>query len=113
MGGVGNELPQQLGLLIMGLKDRGDHLSHTWRWRRVPFPWEFSAPFRTWRVFTILPLKHVTINLEIKLSIKANLSNGKGDNSIITENHGKLCPDRITNKIFQSSYPYGQNQVRA
>jgi hypothetical protein len=30
--------------------------------------------------------KHVTISFEIKLSIKANLSNGKGDNLIITEN---------------------------
>jgi hypothetical protein len=38
------------------------------------------------RVFTILPSKYVIISLEIKLSIKANLSNGKGDNSIITEN---------------------------
>jgi hypothetical protein len=37
-------------------------------------------------VFTILSSKQVTISLEIKLSIKANLSNGKGDNSIITEN---------------------------
>jgi hypothetical protein len=37
-------------------------------------------------VFIILSSKHVTISLEIKLSIKANLSNGKGDNSIITEN---------------------------
>jgi hypothetical protein len=27
-----------------------------------------------------------TISLEIKLNTKANLSNGKGDNSIITEN---------------------------
>jgi hypothetical protein len=38
------------------------------------------------RVFTILSSKHVTISLEVKLSIKANLSNGKGDNSIIIEN---------------------------
>jgi hypothetical protein len=38
------------------------------------------------RVFTILSSKQVTISLEIKLSIKANLSNGKGDSSIITEN---------------------------
>jgi hypothetical protein len=38
------------------------------------------------RVFTILPSKQVTIILEIKLHSKANLSNGKGDNSIITEN---------------------------
>jgi hypothetical protein len=28
-GGVGNKLPQQLGLLILGLKDRGDRLSQT------------------------------------------------------------------------------------
>jgi hypothetical protein len=28
-GGVGNELPQQLGLLVMGLKDRDDRLSQT------------------------------------------------------------------------------------
>jgi hypothetical protein len=51
-----------------------------------PFPWEFSAPFHTLRVFTILSSKHVTISLEIKLNTKANLSNGKGDNSITTEN---------------------------
>jgi hypothetical protein len=38
MSGVGNELPQQLGLLITGLKDRGDRLSQTWWWRRVPVP---------------------------------------------------------------------------
>jgi hypothetical protein len=38
------------------------------------------------RVFTILSSKQVTISLEIKPSIKANLSNGKGDNSIIMEN---------------------------
>jgi hypothetical protein len=29
MGGDGNELSQQLGLLIMGLKDRDDRLSQT------------------------------------------------------------------------------------
>jgi hypothetical protein len=58
-------------------------------------------------------IQHVTISLEIKLSIKANLSNGKCDNSIITENHGKLCPDRTVNTISQFSYPYGQNQVGA
>jgi hypothetical protein len=38
------------------------------------------------RVFTILSSKQVTISLEIKLNTKANLSNGKGDNSIIMEN---------------------------
>jgi hypothetical protein len=37
-------------------------------------------------VFTIPPSKQVTIILEIKLHTKANLINGKGDNSIITEN---------------------------
>jgi hypothetical protein len=37
-GGVGNELPQQLGMLVAGLKDRGDRLSQTWRWRRIPVP---------------------------------------------------------------------------
>jgi hypothetical protein len=31
MGGVGNELSQQLGLLIAGLKDRGNRLSQTWQ----------------------------------------------------------------------------------
>jgi hypothetical protein len=76
-----------------------------------PFPWEFSVPFRTLQVFTILPFKHVTISLEIKLSIKANLSNGKGDSSIITGNHGKLCPDCTTNTIFQFACTYGQNEV--
>jgi hypothetical protein len=38
------------------------------------------------RVFTILSSKQVTLSLEIKLNTKANLSNDKGDNSIITEN---------------------------
>jgi hypothetical protein len=37
-------------------------------------------------VFTILSSKQVTISLKIKLNTKANLSNGKGDNSIITGN---------------------------
>jgi hypothetical protein len=38
MSGVGHELPQQLDLLIARLKDRGDRLSQTWQWRRVPVP---------------------------------------------------------------------------
>jgi hypothetical protein len=38
------------------------------------------------RVFTILSSKYITISLEIKLNIKANISDGKVDNSIITEN---------------------------
>jgi hypothetical protein len=33
--GVGHELTQELGLLVAGLKYRGDSLSQTWRWRRV------------------------------------------------------------------------------
>jgi hypothetical protein len=33
---VGHELTQQLGLLVPGLKDRGDRLSQTWRRRHVP-----------------------------------------------------------------------------
>jgi hypothetical protein len=33
---VGHELTQQLGLLILGLEDRGDRLSQTWWWRLVP-----------------------------------------------------------------------------
>jgi hypothetical protein len=33
---VGHELRQQLGLLILGLKDQGDRLSQTWQWRHVP-----------------------------------------------------------------------------
>jgi hypothetical protein len=44
MGGVGNELSQQLSLLIVGLKDRGDRLSQTWRWRWVPVPLEVLNP---------------------------------------------------------------------
>jgi hypothetical protein len=32
---VGHELPQQLGLLITGLEDRGDRLSQTGRWRQI------------------------------------------------------------------------------
>jgi hypothetical protein len=43
-GGVGNELPQQLGQLIIGLKDRGDRLSQTWRWRRFPVPLGVLGP---------------------------------------------------------------------
>jgi hypothetical protein len=85
-GGIGHELPQQFNLLITGFKNRGDRLRQIWRWRRIPVPLEFSAPFHTLRVFTILSSKQVTISLEIKLNTKANLSNGKGDNSITTEN---------------------------
>jgi hypothetical protein len=55
--------------------------------------------------------KHITISLEIKLSNKANLSDGKGDNSTITENNGKFCPDRTVSTIFQFFCPYDQNQV--
>jgi hypothetical protein len=33
---VGHELTQELGLLVSGLKDRGDRLSQTWRWGWVP-----------------------------------------------------------------------------
>jgi hypothetical protein len=44
MDGVGNELPQQLGLLVAGLKDRGDSLSQTWQWRRVPVPLGVLGP---------------------------------------------------------------------
>jgi hypothetical protein len=35
-GRVGHELTQQLGLLILGLKDRGDSLSQTWWRRQIP-----------------------------------------------------------------------------
>jgi hypothetical protein len=44
MGGVGNELPQQLGLLVVGLKDRGDSLSQIWWWRWVPVPLGVLSP---------------------------------------------------------------------
>jgi hypothetical protein len=43
-GGVSNELPQQLGLLVVGLKDRGDRLRQTWRWRRIPVPLRVLGP---------------------------------------------------------------------
>jgi hypothetical protein len=43
-GGVGNELPQQLSLLVVGLKDRCDRLSQTWRWRRIPVPLGVLGP---------------------------------------------------------------------
>jgi hypothetical protein len=43
-GEVGNELPQQLGLLIAGPKDRGDRLSQTWRWRRISVPLGVLGP---------------------------------------------------------------------
>jgi hypothetical protein len=52
-------------------------------------------------VFTILSSKHVIISVEIKLNNLANLSNGKGDNSTITENNGKFCLDCTINTIFQ------------
>jgi hypothetical protein len=42
--GVGNELSQQLSLLVTGLKDRGDRLSQTWRWRRIPVPLGVLGP---------------------------------------------------------------------
>jgi hypothetical protein len=44
VSGVGHELPHQLGLLITGLKNRGDHLSQTWRWRWVPVPLGVLGP---------------------------------------------------------------------
>jgi hypothetical protein len=43
-GGVGHELPQQLDLLDVGLKDRGDRLSQTWWWRRIPVPLGVLGP---------------------------------------------------------------------
>jgi hypothetical protein len=43
-GGVGNKLLQQLGLLVVGLQDRGDHLSQTWWWRQVPIPLGVLGP---------------------------------------------------------------------
>jgi hypothetical protein len=43
-GRVDNELLQQLGLLIAGLKYQGDCLSQTWRWRRVPVPLGVLGP---------------------------------------------------------------------
>jgi hypothetical protein len=43
-GRVGNELPQQLGLLVAGLKDGGDRLSQTWWWRWVPVPLGVLSP---------------------------------------------------------------------
>jgi hypothetical protein len=85
MSGVGYELPQQLGLLIVGLKDRGDHLSKLGGGGGFPLPWAFSGPTHPLRVFTILLSKHVTISLKNKLSNMAYLNNGKGDNSTITE----------------------------
>jgi hypothetical protein len=42
--GVGHELPHQLGLLILGLKDRGDRLSQTRRWKRVPISLYILGP---------------------------------------------------------------------
>jgi hypothetical protein len=44
MSRVGHELPQQLVLLLAGLKDRSDRLSQTWRRRRVPVPWGVLVP---------------------------------------------------------------------
>jgi hypothetical protein len=43
-GGVGNELLQQLGLLVVGLQDRGDRLSQTSRWRRILIPLGVLGP---------------------------------------------------------------------
>jgi hypothetical protein len=93
---VGHELMQQLGLLIPGLEDRGDFGGGG----RFPFPWVLSAPALPLQVFTILSSKHVTISLEIKLSNMTNLSNGKCDNSTITENNGNFCPGCTVNTIF-------------
>jgi hypothetical protein len=70
----------------MGLKDRGDRLSQTWRWRWVPVPLGVLGPIPYVASVHHSAIQHVTISLEIKLSIKENLSNGKGDNSIITKN---------------------------
>jgi hypothetical protein len=42
-GGVGNDLLQQLSLLVVGLKDRGNRLSQTW-WRRIPVPLGVLGP---------------------------------------------------------------------
>jgi hypothetical protein len=55
-GGVGNELSQQLGLLIMGLKDRGDRLSQTRRWRRISVPLGLLGP-----ISHIVSVHHSTI----------------------------------------------------
>jgi hypothetical protein len=41
---VGHQLSYQLSLLITGLKDRGDRLSQTWRWRRIPVPLGVLGP---------------------------------------------------------------------
>jgi hypothetical protein len=112
--GVGHKLPQQLGLLIVELKDRGDRLSQSWwRWRRIPVSLGVLRPNPSIASVHHSFIQHVTIILGIKLSNIANLSNGKGDNSTITENHGKLCLDRIVNTIFKFSCPYGHNQIGA
>jgi hypothetical protein len=70
------------------------------------FPWALSAPAHPLRVFTILLSRYGSISLEIKPSNKANLSDGKDDNSKITKNNGKFCPDRTVSTIFQFYCPY-------
>jgi hypothetical protein len=55
-GGVSNELPQQLNLLIARLKDRGDRLSQTWRWRRIPVPLGVLSP-----ILYVVSVHHSTI----------------------------------------------------
>jgi hypothetical protein len=59
-------------------------LSQTWRWRQVPVPLGVLSPISHVASVHYSAIQYVTISLEIKLSIKANLSNGKGDSSIIT-----------------------------
>jgi hypothetical protein len=83
--GVGHELTQQLGLLVMRFKYQGDRLTKLGGGGGFPFSWAFSSPAHLLRVFTILSSKHVTISLETNLSNMAKLSNGKGDYSTITE----------------------------
>jgi hypothetical protein len=67
MGGVGNELPQQLGLLVAELKDRGDRLSQTWQWRRIPVPLGVLSPISHVASVHHSAIQQVTISLEITL----------------------------------------------
>jgi hypothetical protein len=56
--GVGHELPQHLGLLVVGLKDRGDHLSQTWRWGQVPISLGILGPSPS-----IVSVHHLSSNI--------------------------------------------------
>jgi hypothetical protein len=65
---VAHELPQQLGLLIVGLKDRGDRLSQTWRWSQIPIFLGALGPSPS-----VVSVHHLSFNM-LPLAYKSNLA---------------------------------------